>query len=81
MLESSKMVVCMITHPMTYRYYLPIQIGVFAHIVAHHKESGMNTELSESLQNEWCCLGDRTIVKREVYSTLILVHPPCRSGI
>ena len=81
MLESSPVVEGVVAHLMTCRHDLVVQLRMLAHIVAHHKESGMDTELSESLQNEWCCLGDRTIVKREVYRTLILVHHPCRSGI
>ena len=67
MLESSKMVVCMITHLMTCRYYLPIQIGVFAHIVAHHKECGTNVKLRQCLENERRRLGYWSIVKCDIH--------------
>ena len=55
--QSADMVVGMITHLMAFRHDALIELRVFAHIVAHHKESGFCSKLFQRVENKGVASG------------------------
>ena len=52
MLECPQVVERVVTHLMPLVNNLLEQFGVFSHVVAHHKESGLGIEVAQCLQDE-----------------------------
>ena len=76
MLEASKMMIGMIAHLMALRNNTSVEVGILAHIVSYHEESGVYPKLFQCLQNERRRLRYRSVVKREIYRTFVAVHSP-----
>ena len=51
---------------MTSLHHLLEDVGCFAHVVAYHKESGLDVVLVEQIEHKWRHLRNRTIVECEV---------------
>ena len=63
-------------HLMAVGHYGVIQLRVLVHIVAYHEERGLGAVAAERVEYEWRRLRYRTVVKRQIYCTLVLVHAP-----
>ena len=75
-LQTTQMVEGVIAHLMTLVPYLLIQFGMLTHIVAHHEKGGAGVVFTKRLEDERGRLGYRTIIERQIYRTLVLVHAP-----
>lgn len=67
MTETTNMVVCMITHPMTFVDDTLQQFGILTSIVAHHKKGGFDAIMSKRIKNKWRGLGDGTVIEGQIY--------------
>ena len=54
---------------------------MLAYIVANHKESGLDAVVVEHGKHPRGHLGYGAVVEREIYGTLVRIHPPQRVGI
>ena len=57
------------------------QMRVLGSIVTHHEEGCLCFEAVQSVENEWCSLGDWTIVEGKIDSLPVRVYPPQCVGI
>ena len=81
MLESANVIEGVITYAMTCLYHLTVHLGMLAHIVAHHKEGGLDALVGKHLKDKRRSLGDWAVVEGEIYSLLVTVHSPSSPGI
>ena len=79
-LQSTEVVESVVAHLMSFVENLLEEIGLFPHVVAHHEEGGVGVECPQRVEDEWRGLGYGTVVEREVYGTLVLVHAPIGFG-
>ena len=57
------------------------QMRVLGSIVTHHEEGCLCFEAVQGVEDEWCSLGDRTIVEGKIDSLPVRVYPPQSVGI
>ena len=62
-------------------HHLLEYLRIFPDVIPHHEECGLNAIVGKNLQNEWCSLGDGTVVEGQINCLLMTVHSPCGSWI
>ena len=66
-LESTEMMKRMIAYLMASLDDPSVQIGILAHIVAHHEERGLGPISLKSVEDERRSLGDGTVIEGQIY--------------
>lgn len=74
--ESANVIVGVITQSMASCLYHLELMWVLAYVVAHHEEGGFNAVVIEHIKHPRGYLGYGTIIKGEIYSSLVLIHSP-----
>jgi hypothetical protein len=74
--ETDYVVVGVVTHLMALVDDTLVELRVLTHIVAHHKERGLNTESLEGVEDERGSLRDGTVVEGQIDGLLVTVHSP-----
>lgn len=64
--QTSYVIVGVVAHLMTFGKNTFVELGIFAHIIAHHKESSTGTKLLKGIKDEWGSLWDGTIIESQV---------------
>jgi hypothetical protein len=57
----------MVAYLMAFGQYTFVELWIFSHIIAHHKEGGFHTKLLQRVKDKWCSLWDGTVVESQVY--------------
>ena len=76
MAEATDVVVGVITDAMPFVDHTLEDVGVFAHVVAHHEEGRLDTIPSQHVQDEWRGFGDGPVVESQIDGLLLRVHTP-----
>ena len=59
----------------------PVNVGILAHIVAHHEEGGFDAVLRKQVKDAGRYFGNGPVVEREIDSLHIRIHTPEGVGI
>ena len=74
--KADDVVVGMVAHLMAFVDDALVEFRVFAYVVTHHEERGLDTELFKSVEDERSRLGDGTVVEGQIDGLLVTVHSP-----
>ena len=64
--QTAYVIVGVVAHLMTFGKNTFVELWIFTHIIAYHKESGTGTKLLKGVKDEWGCLWDGTIIESQV---------------
>jgi len=79
--EASDVIIRMVAYAVAAPAYLFQEMRITAGIVTHHKKRGLDVQAIQDIKDIGSGLGDRTIVKGQIYRPLTRVHPPQGVGI
>ena len=58
-----------------------VDVGMLAHVVSHHEESGLDTESVQCVQHKRGGFGYRSVIECQIDYFLLAAHPPYRGRI
>ena len=79
--EPTDMIEGMVADAVSGCHHLLIEFRMFAHVVAHHEESGLHPLFLQHFQDKRSGFGNRAIIEGEVDGFLMFVHAPQGSGV
>ena len=74
--ETDHVVVGVVAHLVAFIDDALVELRMFAHVVAHHEERGLDAERLEGVEDEGRSLGNGTVVEGQIDGLLVTIHSP-----